>query len=93
MWEFQLRENPFEATTLGDPRYHGNVPDVSLGGRDTARRELSDLLGRARFIDPDELDDTDAATSRLASRACGDLPCRRLVSNPPARTNSDREKF
>lgn len=62
VWEFQLRENPFEATTLGDPRYHGNVPDVSLGGRDTARRELSDLLGRARFIDPDELDDTDAAT-------------------------------
>ena len=62
VWEYQLRANPFEATTLGDPRYHGEVPDASLGARDTAQRELADLLGRARSIDPERLNATDATT-------------------------------
>ena len=46
-WERSLRENPFFATYLGDPRYDDQVPDVSLAAIDAAndadRRMLADV--------------------------------------------------
>ena len=52
-WERSLRENPFFATYLGDPRYDDQVPDVSLAAIDAsneadradARRRRSDSGG------------------------------------------------
>src|SRR6185503_3931658 len=33
VWQADLRHDPFQATALGDPRFHGDIPDTSREGR------------------------------------------------------------
>jgi uncharacterized protein (DUF885 family) len=63
-WEFELREDPIAATSVGDHRYDDRLPSVSLADlarRADARRKL---LERARAIDASRLDE--AARDSLA---------------------------
>jgi uncharacterized protein (DUF885 family) len=58
-WQFELREDPLFATSVGDHRYDDRLPSVTV--RDEARRAEArgKLLERLRAIDPAGLDETD----------------------------------
>ncbi len=47
-WERWLAAHPLEATYLGDPRYHGDLPQRSQRWKEERARELGDLERRAR---------------------------------------------
>jgi uncharacterized protein (DUF885 family) len=58
-WEFELREDPLFATSVGDHRFDDRLPSVTLADlarRTDARRKF---LERARAIDAPRLDETD----------------------------------
>jgi uncharacterized protein (DUF885 family) len=65
VWEAALRHDPFQATYLGDPRYHGDVPDLSLEGRLAWKRELSAFQERLRVIGLTPLYGGDPLTANL----------------------------
>ena len=65
VWESDLRDSPFRATSLGDPRLHGEVPDVSRVGRDQRLEELRELRLRATGIDASRLNEKDRLTREL----------------------------
>jgi len=64
-WEASLRADPFRATALGDPRYHGDVPLTSQRARSERAAEYEALLTRARAIPPARLNEADALTWEL----------------------------
>jgi uncharacterized protein (DUF885 family) len=58
-WQFELREDPLFATSVGDHRFDDKLPSVGVSDqarRAEARRKLSERL---REIDPAGLDETD----------------------------------
>ncbi len=65
VWEAELRNDPFRATYLGDPRWHGKVPDTSLEGRKTRSMRLNGFLERLRTIERKPLLGEDALTAQL----------------------------
>jgi uncharacterized protein (DUF885 family) len=64
-WEFELREDPLFATSVGDHRYDDRLP--SLGVADLARRADArrKLLARLQEIDPSGLNETDRESHAL----------------------------
>ena len=64
-WEFELREDPIFATSVGDHRYDDRLPSVR--GADQARRAEArrKLLERLKAIDPAGLDETDRDSRAL----------------------------
>src|SRR5262245_18328988 len=64
-WEAELRHDPFHATYLGDPRYHGRVPDPSLEGRLAWKEQLVGFRERLRRIQLETLYGEDPLTAQL----------------------------
>lgn len=58
-WEWQLAENPVQASQLGDRRYNDQWPDLSLDAFARRRTQQEALLSRLRAIDPSQLDAAD----------------------------------
>src|SRR5262249_41698332 len=65
LWQAELRNDPFEATYLGDPRWHGKVPDTSLEGRLAWDTKLQGFLERLRLIELESLSVSDRMTATL----------------------------
>ncbi len=63
VWEAELRRDPFQATYLGDPRWHGKVPDTSLEGRAATKNKLRGFLERLRLVERNALDAGDRLTA------------------------------
>ena len=71
-WELRMREDPIGATNLGDPRFHGKLPDNSLAGDHRHASEIRALLRRSESIRPAELSERDRVTLRLLVEAWKD---------------------
>ncbi|MFT7541370.1 MAG: hypothetical protein ACI9K5_002338 [Gammaproteobacteria bacterium] len=68
-WEAWLRANPFEASRLGDARYHGSIPilnDVEIQRR---REELSTFAERLAQIEDSKLNPADRLTRSLLAES------------------------
>ncbi len=50
-WEYELRESPEFATTIGDYRYNDRWSDLSLSHLEQQRRELAEWETRFAAID------------------------------------------
>jgi len=64
-WESELRRRPFEATYLGDPRYNGDVPDLSRNKRAERRGQLLGYVRAANAIPEHRLTSEDLLTREL----------------------------
>ena len=65
VWEADLAHDPFQATRLGDPRFHGKVPDASLLGREAWIESREAFLRRLRSLPTEDFDDADLLTAEL----------------------------
>src|SRR5882724_7379361 len=64
-WEFYLRENPESATVFGEYKYNAKLSDYSLAHVEEARKQMADLLARAKTIDIAGLPDSDRLDQQL----------------------------
>jgi uncharacterized protein (DUF885 family) len=64
-WEALLRNDPFRATMLGDPRYNGKVPYGSRNARAEQKKELQRLRHKAASVAESELNADDRLTREL----------------------------
>jgi uncharacterized protein (DUF885 family) len=64
-WDWMLRRSPSWATHLGDHRFDDQVGDLTPRGFADARAATRALLGRARALPVDRLDDADRTTLAL----------------------------
>ena len=55
-WDTAMRSSPLTATTLGDPRFHGELPDNSPSGLTATEDRLRALRQRAVGLPADGLD-------------------------------------
>ena len=67
-WQFELSEDPFYATSVGDHRFDDRLPAVTL--EDHARRAevRRQALGRLSTIDPDSLHEQNRITYAILER-------------------------
>ena len=65
VWQAELRHDPFRATYLGDPRWHGKVPETSLNARAAWEEKLRGFLERLRVLQLDSLLGEDRLTAEL----------------------------
>jgi uncharacterized protein (DUF885 family) len=65
LWNAELRHDPFRATYLGDPRFHGKVPDNSLEGRQYWKHQLGEFQERLRRVRLNTLYGEDPLTAAL----------------------------
>ena len=56
-WEYTLRENPIQATWVGDSRYDDRLTDMSETAIERRRQHARDLVGRVQAIDRSKLSD------------------------------------
>jgi len=59
VWEAHLKAYPLEATRLGDPRYHGEVPLSDPNWKEVRGAELERFQRRMKHVDPDTLSEGD----------------------------------
>jgi len=71
-WELELRADPFRATFLGDPRYHGDVPDLGLEARHARRARAQALLERVDAAARRPLAPEDRLTAELLHQQLAD---------------------
>jgi uncharacterized protein (DUF885 family) len=71
-WEYELREAPEFATTIGDYRYNDRWSDVSLAHIEEQKRDLAAWLARFRAIDMAGLDGQEELDQRLMVRKLED---------------------
>ena len=64
-WEWTLKENPFDATYLGDERYNDKVPDVSPAAHAERLMQTKLLLDRLQRLEKRDLDRTDQTNAAL----------------------------
>jgi uncharacterized protein (DUF885 family) len=64
-WEFELREDPLFATSVGDHRYDDRLPSVRAADQARRAEARRKLLERLRAIDPSGLDETDRESQAL----------------------------
>ncbi|HEY6065258.1 MAG TPA: DUF885 family protein, partial [Thermoanaerobaculia bacterium] len=64
-WQFELREDPIFATSVGDHRYDDRLPSVSVSDQARRAEARRKLLDRLRAIDPSGLDETDRESHAL----------------------------
>jgi len=73
-WDAAMRTSPLTATTLGDSRFHDELPDNSPSGLAGTERLLGDLRRRAAEVPDDVLDDEERITrSALVSFLDGQI--------------------
>ena len=72
VWEDDLRNDPFEATRLGDPRYNDRVPSMGVHRRRQRSETWSELLLAARGIRPEGLSARDQLTLGLLKQKLED---------------------
>jgi uncharacterized protein (DUF885 family) len=65
VWQADLEHDPFQATYLGDPRYHGEVPDLSREARLAWQARQREFLRRLRLIEPGLASEEDRLTAEL----------------------------
>ena len=53
-WDAFLETNPLFATTLGDPRFDGRLPDPTPDGQAAARARYAAILAQAERLDADD---------------------------------------
>ena len=59
VWEFELREDPIFATSVGDHRYDDRLPSVRVADQARRAEARRKFLERLKAIDPSALDETD----------------------------------
>jgi uncharacterized protein (DUF885 family) len=64
-WEFELREDPMFATSVGDHRFDDRLPSVTVSDQARRAEARRKLLDRLRAIDPSGLDETDRESHAL----------------------------
>ena len=67
-WEWGLREDPLQATHLGDPRYNDRWPDVTLSAQKRRYEHRQEVLQQLAKIDPARLAPADRLNYRLFRR-------------------------
>jgi prolyl oligopeptidase len=67
-WEWQLRENPVMASSLGDRRYNGSWTDSSLGAIESRQEMQREFMQRLLAIDSSLLDDPNQLNYELFRR-------------------------
>ncbi|MCI0517387.1 MAG: DUF885 domain-containing protein [Woeseiaceae bacterium] len=67
-WEWQLRESPVMASSLGDRRYNGNWADSSLGAIEARQQQQREFMQRLLAIDSAQLDDAGQLNYELFRR-------------------------
>src|SRR5262245_38800170 len=72
VWQADLRHDPFRATYLGDPRYHGKVPDTSLEARASWKEKQEAFLRRLANVERGTLTDEDRMTAELLHQKLAD---------------------
>lgn len=65
IWEFELREDPLMATSVGDHRYDDRLPAVRVADQARRAEARRKFLERLRAIDPAGLDETDRDSQAL----------------------------
>jgi len=70
-WELRMKSDPIGASRLGDPRYHGQLPDNSLEGAQEQAEAIRDLLARAESIRREDLSPRDRVTLKLLRDSWG----------------------
>ncbi len=71
-WEFQLRENPVFATSVGDHRYDDRLHSVSAEDQERRADFRRQLLGRIEAIDRSQLGDEDRINYDMFERRLRD---------------------
>jgi uncharacterized protein (DUF885 family) len=64
-WQRTLRENPTQASQLGDRRYNRLWPDISLNAIRASQVKTRDVLAAARALDKSAFSDADKLNARL----------------------------
>jgi uncharacterized protein (DUF885 family) len=64
-WQRTLRENPTQASQLGDRRYNQLWPDISLNAIRASQAKTRDVLAAARALDKSTISDGDKLNARL----------------------------
>jgi prolyl oligopeptidase len=67
-WEWQLRENPVMASSLGDRRYNDRWEDSSLAAIDLRQDQQGQFMQRLLAIDSSQLDESDQLNYELFRR-------------------------
>src|ERR1043166_596342 len=64
-WEYELRESPELATSIGDYRYNDRWSDSSLAHVQVQKRDLQGWLEKFQKFDPSGLDEQDSLSLQL----------------------------
>ena len=67
-WEYELRESPELATSIGDYRYNDRWSDSSLAHVQVQKRDLQGWLDKFEKFDPSGLDEQDTLSLQLMVR-------------------------
>lgn len=67
-WQYELRESPELATSIGDYRYNDRWSDASLAHVQVQKRDLQDWLAKFQKFDPSGLDEQDTLSLQLMVR-------------------------
>lgn len=68
VWEWELRENPVQASRMGDRRYNDRWPDRSIEAIERRHEERQQFLDRLHAIDAAALDEQDRLNYELFRR-------------------------
>lgn len=71
-WQYQLRESPELATTIGDYRYNDRWADDSLAHIAVIRKATAALLGRFEALDTQGLDEQHSLSLKMMERQLKD---------------------
>jgi len=67
-WEWQLRQDPVMASSLGDRRFNDRWADSSLGAIEAAQARQREFMSRLLAIDSSQLDEADQLNYELFRR-------------------------
>jgi uncharacterized protein (DUF885 family) len=65
VWEADLRRDPFHATYLGDPRWHGKIPERGLEAQSSWRMKQVSFRDRLSALESELLEREDELTAEL----------------------------
>jgi uncharacterized protein (DUF885 family) len=72
MWDFEMRENPLQATRVGDNRFNDQLPRVSLGDIKRRKSAKQAFLQQLKAIPQDSLSESDRLNWQILSRLTED---------------------
>jgi uncharacterized protein (DUF885 family) len=88
-WEWQLRELPRLATSIGDHRYDDRLTDFSPAALASRKAAVADFARRLHTIDRSALSDEDALSYDVLARVLDDDMRRSSVFNAPDAGGAD----